>query len=98
MSNFAEAKRTNLNLKIAVNTRFLISNKMEGIGGYTYEVVRRMVLAHPEHEFLFLFDRQYDQKFIFAPNITPIVVYPSARHPILWWIWFELRLPRVLFA
>jgi glycosyltransferase involved in cell wall biosynthesis len=96
MSNFAAAKITNLNLKIAVNTRFLISNKMEGIGGYTYEVVRRMVLAHPEHEFLFLFDRQYDQKFVFAPNITPIVVYPSARHPILWYIWFELRLPYIL--
>jgi glycosyltransferase involved in cell wall biosynthesis len=69
---------------------------MEGIGGYTYEVLRRMVLAHPEHEFLFLFDRQYDQKFVFAPNITPIVVYPSARHPILWYIWFELRLPFIL--
>jgi glycosyltransferase involved in cell wall biosynthesis len=96
MSNFAAAKITNFNLNIAVNTRFLISNKMEGIGGYTYEVVRRMVLAHPEHEFLFIFDRQYDPKFVFAPNITPVVVYPSARHPILWYIWFELRLPYIL--
>jgi glycosyltransferase involved in cell wall biosynthesis len=69
---------------------------MEGLGWYTYEVMQRMVLAHPEHEFLFLFDRQYDQKFIFAPNVTPIVVYPSARHPILWYLWFEWRLPSIL--
>lgn len=83
-------------MRIAVNTRFLLKDKLEGMGIYTLEIVKRMVLNHPEDEFIFFFDRAYDKKFVFAHNVTPVVVYPSARHPILWDIWFELSLPYYL--
>ncbi|HMN32463.1 MAG: glycosyltransferase family 4 protein [Chitinophagaceae bacterium] len=76
-------------MKIAVNTRFLLNGKLEGIGWFTYEIIKRIVLNHPEHEFIFIFDRPYHPKFIFAENVTPIVVPPPARHPILWYLWFE---------
>ena len=55
-------------MRIAVNTRFLLSHKMEGFGWYTYEVVKRLVENHPEHEFIFFFDRKYDEKFVFGGN------------------------------
>ena len=64
-------------------------NKLEGIGRFTYEVVRQMVLDHPEHEFYFLFDRSFDEQFIFADNVTPVVLFPPARHFVLWYWWFE---------
>lgn len=83
-------------MRIAVNTRFLLPNKMEGFGWYTYEVVKRMVENHPEHEFIFFFDRKYDKKFIFGPNVTPVVLYPQARHPILFKIWFDFSVTRAL--
>lgn len=83
-------------MKIAINTRFLLKDKLEGIGRFTYETVRRIVLAHPEHEFYFLFDRPYDEEFIFAENVHPLVVSPPARHPFLWFWWFEIAVPRVL--
>ncbi|MDQ4142061.1 MAG: glycosyltransferase family 4 protein, partial [Bacteroidota bacterium] len=38
----------------------------------------------------------YDAQFIYASNVTPIVIYPPARHPFLFYIWFEIMLPRVL--
>ncbi len=76
-------------MRIAINTRFLLKGKLEGIGWFTYEIVRNMVLNHPEHEFIFLFDRAYDESFIFASNVTPVVISPPARHPFLWLIWFE---------
>jgi glycosyltransferase involved in cell wall biosynthesis len=82
-------------MKIAVNTRFLIKDKLEGIGWFTYQTLKRITRQHPEHEFLFLFDRPYDNSFIFSDNITPIVVNPPARHPVLWYLWFEVALPRV---
>ncbi len=81
---------------VAINTRFLLKGKLEGIGWFTYQTVKNMVLSHPEHTFLFLFDRPYDQQFIFADNVIPIVLAPQARHPILWFTWFEIMLPRVL--
>lgn len=83
-------------MKIAVNTRFLLKDKLEGIGWFTHEIFKRMVLNHPEDEFIFIFDRPFDERFIFAENITPIVVSPPARHPILWKIWFDYTVPKVL--
>ena len=74
---------------IAINTRFLLKDQLEGIGWFTYETVRRIVIDNPTIEFHFLFDRPYDPSFIFASNVKPVVLSPPARHPILWWIWFQ---------
>ncbi len=83
-------------MKIAVNTRFLLKDKLEGIGWFTYESLKRMVLAHPEHEFHFLFDRKFSDEFIFAKNVVPHVLFPPARHPFLWYAWFEYAVPQAL--
>ncbi|MEZ4895321.1 MAG: glycosyltransferase family 1 protein [Saprospiraceae bacterium] len=83
-------------MKIAVNTRFLLSNKLEGIGWHTYEILRRLVLAHPQDSFYFFFDRPYDPQFVFAPNVHPLVLFPPARHPILFYWWFEWSVSRAL--
>ena len=48
-----------------------------------------MVLAHPEHEFFFFFDRKPHPEFLFADNVTPVVLCPQARHPVLWYLYFE---------
>lgn len=83
-------------MKIVINTRFLIKDKLEGIGWFTYEVVKRLVEQHPEDEFIFLFDRPYSDEFIFGKNVTAEVVFPPARHPFLWYCWFEWSLPAIL--
>lgn len=83
-------------MRIAVNTRLLLKDKLEGIGWFTYESLKRIVLSHPEHEFFFIFDRKFDDQFIFAENVTPIVVGPQARHPFLFYLWFEHSVPKVL--
>lgn len=83
-------------MRIAINVRFLLKDRLEGIGWYTHEVVRRMVAQHPEHEFLFFFDRPYDPAFVFGPNVTPVVAHPPARHYVLWWWWYEMSLPYLL--
>lgn len=83
-------------MRIGINTRFLLSTKMEGFGWYTFEVVKRLVQNHPEHEFVFFFDRAYDERFIFAKNVTPVVLFPPARHPFLFIWWFEIALKRAL--
>jgi glycosyltransferase involved in cell wall biosynthesis len=83
-------------VRIAVNTRFLVTGKMEGFGWYTHEVFKRIAAQHPEHEFIFIFDRDYDKSFIYEPNVTGIRLRPRARHPWLFYWWFEWALPRVL--
>ena len=81
---------------IAVNCRLLLKNKLEGIGWFTYETLKRITRDHPEHRFIFIFDRPYSREFIFSDNITPVVAGFPTRHPILWLLWFELVIPRIL--
>ncbi len=83
-------------MKVAVNTRLLLKNKLEGIGWFTYETMKRITRAHPEHEFFFIFDRKYDDSFIFSTNITPFVAGIPARHPFLHYLWYEQTIPAVL--
>jgi glycosyltransferase involved in cell wall biosynthesis len=83
-------------MRIAINTRFLLSHKMEGFGWYTYETTKRLVENHPEHTFILFFDRPFDSKFVFGPNVIPVVLRPPARHPILFIIWFEWAVFRAL--
>lgn len=83
-------------MRIAINTRLLLRGKMDGIGWFTYETTRRLVEAHPEHTFFLLFDRRPDPSFRFGKNTVPVVLCPQARHPVLWWLFFELAVPYAL--
>lgn len=80
-------------MNIAVNTRLLLKDKLEGIGQFSYESLKRITQSHPEHHFYFIFDRKFDPFFVFSDNITPVVAHPQARHPYLWYLFFEHGIP-----
>lgn len=94
--NFVLRVSRHLRMKIAVNTRLLLKDKLEGIGWFTFETLKRIVRQHPEHTFYFIFDRPYDESFVFAPNVVPMKVFPPARHPYLWYLYFEWGVTRLL--
>ncbi len=75
--------------------RLLLPGRKEGIARYILETTKRLVNNNPQHQFFFIFDRAFDQNFIFSKNVHPIVVGPQARHPWLWFWWFEYSLPRI---
>ncbi|MBR3986482.1 MAG: glycosyltransferase family 4 protein [Bacteroidales bacterium] len=77
-------------MRIGVNTRLLLAGKMDGIGWFTAETLRRIVQEHPEHDFYFFFDRKPDPVFLYAANVHPVVLCPQARHPVLWFLFFEV--------
>jgi glycosyltransferase involved in cell wall biosynthesis len=81
---------------IAVNTRFLLKDNLEGFGYFTFEVLKGLVKKHPEHQFHFFFDRPYDAMFILGPNVRGHVLSPPARHPLLWKYWFDVKVAGML--
>ena len=83
-------------MRIAVNTRLLLPQRLDGIGWFTCETLRRMVAAHPDDEFYFFFDRRPSMEFIFGRNVHPVVLCPQARHPVLWYLFFEWSVRRKL--
>jgi len=85
-------------MRIAVNAIFLQKDKLEGYGHYVKEVFSRMVQQHPEHEFIFVFDRPYDEEFIFESNVTPIIVSPPARQALAFKYWYDVKAPLALRA
>ena len=77
-------------MHVAVNTRFLLpGGHLEGIGRFSFETLSRLVAQHPEVTFHFLFDRAFDARYLFGPNVVPHVLHPPARHPLLFVAWFE---------
>lgn len=70
--------------------------KLDGIGWFTFETLKRITRAHPEIDFIFLFDRKYKKEVIFGPNVQPVILGPPTRHPFLWHFWFQSRVKRFL--
>ena len=70
----------------------LRKDKLEGFGVFTHELLSRITSQHPEHEFMFLFDRPFDERFIYSDNVHPYVLYPPASHPLLLKFWYQYRL------
>ena len=83
-------------MKIAVNTRLLIKNKLDGIGWFSYETLKRITQQRPNDEFIFIFDREWDNSFVFNDNVIPVKIGPPSRHPFLWYLWFEHSVPTIL--
>ncbi len=81
---------------IAVNTRFLLADYLEGYGYFIHECFKRITRDHPEHQFIFIFDRPFEPRFIYSKNVTPVVTGPPARHPLLWKWWYDVKIPIVL--
>jgi glycosyltransferase involved in cell wall biosynthesis len=83
-------------VKIAVNTRLLLKNEMDGIGQFTYESFLHITKNNPEHQFVFIFDRKPHRDFIESENVTSEIIAPQARHPFLYKIWYQYSLHRLL--
>lgn len=83
-------------MNITVNTQLLVKDKLEGLGWFTFETLKRITLQHPEHQFLFVFSKPIHEDFIFSSNIKPIQIGPKYGHPLTWFFRFNYILPYAL--
>lgn len=83
-------------MKIAINTRFLLSGRLEGIGQFTAEIFKRLSQQHSEIEWVFIFDRKPSPEFQFGKNVRMVSLFPPTRHAFLWHLWFQISLKRFL--
>lgn len=81
---------------IVVSTRLLISDRLDGIGRFTCETLRHLTEMRSDDQFVFLFDRDVAEEFIFSDNITPVKLFPPARRPWLYDIWLKMSVNGVL--
>lgn len=93
---YANQKFIDLPVQIVVNTRLLLKNRLEGMGWFSYQTLKRITRNNPNVHFVFLFDRDFDEAFIFSDNVTPMVLSPQARHPFLYYAWFQFSVKNLL--
>lgn len=82
--------------RIALNARLLIPGQLEGIGWFTHATYQRMVAAHPEHDFLLLFDRPPAPEFQYGGHAEAWRLWPPARRPFLVDAWMDWAVPWAL--
>jgi len=83
-------------LKIAVNTRLLRKDQLDGIGWFSFNVLKRITTNNPDIEFHFFFDSRIDKQFLFGENITSHKLFPPAKHALLNIAWFEWSVKKAL--
>ncbi len=74
----------------------MLRDRLEGIGWFSYQTLQRITRNNPDVHFVFLFDRAFDEEFIFSDNITPLSLSPQARHPFLYYAWFQFSVKNIL--
>jgi glycosyltransferase involved in cell wall biosynthesis len=83
-------------MEIAINCWILRSKQVEGIGNFTIETLRPMIMAHPEVEFQILCDKNFTEDYFDFPNVTKYHIFPPYRHPFLYLYFMEFVVGRFL--
>lgn len=81
-------------MKIAVDTRHL--DHLEGYGYFLWEAWKRVTKKNPAHEFIFIFDRPCNTKFLLDKNVIAVVTGPVANHPLVRKFWYDVKVPALL--
>ena len=80
-------------MRIGVNARLLLSQNMEGMSRYIYETTKNMAISNPDDTFILFYDRFDRKKLEFPSNVSHVAIPLPTRHPVLWYLWFELLVP-----
>ncbi len=81
---------------IAVNTRLDKKTQPQGYPDFMFTLLHQLAKKNPRHQFLFIFDSAYDEKIIFAKNVTPITIGPKTSNSLLLRYWFNYKIPALL--
>lgn len=81
---------------IAINTSFVTGDVINGIDDFIFECFSKLAPLHPQHQFIYFFDKAIDEKYITSKNITAVAVGPLPKTTL--WLWYRLnyKIPRLL--
>ena len=82
-------------MKIVFNTKALIKDNSPD-EYFLQEVLKRIVLKYPEHEFIVITDQAEANLYSFSKNVTTVITRQPVRHPLLRKFWFDFKLPVIL--
>jgi glycosyltransferase involved in cell wall biosynthesis len=82
-------------MKIVFNTKSLLkANKQDNY--FLPEVLKRITLKYPEHQFIIITDHTDANIFLPGKNVSAAIIRQPVLHPLLRKLWFDFKLPVIL--
>lgn len=81
---------------IAVNTRLRKNEQPEGYESFLFETCDQLTKKFPQHQFLYIFDKPFDETLRFEKNVLPLVSGPETSSSLRLQYWFNFRIPTIL--
>lgn len=81
---------------IAVNTRLNNETQPQGFGDFLFELLNHLTERFPQHRFIFISDRPFDENRIFTKNVITIISGPKISNNLRLQYWFNYRIPALL--
>ena len=82
-------------MTIAVHISFS-DTKDDPNKNFNYRCFTILAEKHPEHHFIFIFDKAFISAIITQKNITPLLLSPQIKNRLLEYYWYNFKLPGVL--
>ena len=79
---------------IAVNIRVLSGNS--AIIQLMVDCFEMMAVNHPEHEFIFIAEKDFAEQSNNLQNVKRILLPQQSDNPLLWKLWYNYKLPSLL--
>ncbi len=83
-------------MRIAVNTCFLPLTSPHEPEQYVASIFNKLVASHPQHQFVFIFNKQVPSYFVASENAFHLVISVSERRLFLLRRWYDYRLRLLL--
>ena len=79
---------------IAVNTSFIESDFTHS--NFILECFVKIAEQQPLHQFIYIFDSAFDERYITSKNITPVIAGPKSKNPLLLQYRLLYKIPALL--
>ncbi len=83
-------------MRIVINIYGTIKNTSRDYLNFVSESFKRMVKDHPEHEFIFISGKYFNQDAIVAENSIQVLSDSPGNNPIAWKWWYDVKIPALL--
>jgi len=81
---------------IAVNTRLKKDEQPGGYEDFMFGLLNQLCKKYPQHQFIYIFDKQYDNGLVFSKNILPVIAGPQTGNSLRLQYWFNFKIPKIL--
>src|SRR5674476_677008 len=81
---------------IAVSTKITRKNEMEENGNFIFETFSRIIKLHPQHNFILISEKKLNDVLTSFENVINIVIGPQRKSPVLWYLWYNIKIPAAL--